>query len=259
MYKIATFLILLTTLNVNLFSQQLEGIYKLYSSKLDEIYPLYLNFKKNKFISFNLGSSIGMLDSNDELKWVGAGNYSTSKNKFIFEFKTDSNFIQPFSRDSILITYNSSKNLKGIKIDITFNNFVSNYNNATLIVETATKEYSSSLTIGVSKNITLKEGEILKAIKISAIDMPTKYLPFDLSFNSLSYIFFAYDSQSQIKTIKNQKIEFNIKSIISDTLYKLESKSFLKKIDRKELEFLKHLSAGKEVRLTPLLNFSSNE
>lgn len=255
--KIFKFLLLFFLSNIQTsYSQDLKGLYKLYDISLDETYPLYINFNKNNFVCFSLGSSIKILGGSDELKWIGTGNYKFKEDKIILEFKTDSNFIIPINEDSILVAYNSTKNQNGIKIYITFNNLVSTHSYAVLIIETAKKEYTEIIKPGVQKIITIEEREIIKSIKISAIEMPFKYLPFDLNFNTMKYTFFAIDKKSQVKTIKNQTMEFIIKKNSSDSLYRLENKCFLKKVDNKELEFLKLLSTEKEIRLKEILNYS---
>ena len=71
---------------------------------------------------------------------------------------------------------------------------------------------------------TVSELAVPTTIKISSLELPIKYLPFDLNFNTLKYTFFAFDRKSQLKTVKNQKMEFKIKKNSSDLLYRLEKK-----------------------------------
>ena len=70
----------------------------------------------------------------------------------------------------------------------------------------------------------------------------------------MKYIFFAEDDKSAIKIVEDQILEFDIKKTTIDS-YIFGKNQYLKKVDSKQLEFLKKLSLQDEKRLFNLINY----
>ena len=241
--------------NCSAYCQTLSGIYEFSCSKLNGYNAMYINFSKTDFIYFSLGSSIHKIDAYDELKEIATGKYSLTNNKIILNFKTDSTYISPYIYDSVVMFFSSKKNQNTINIAVEFNTSFPKFSPASLIIETASKEYVEKINFGVSKVVALPQGTIIKSIKIAAIGTPAKYLPFDLNYNNLKYTFFAEDDKSAIEIVADQTLEFDIKKSTVNALYIFGKSQYLKKVDSKQLDYLKRLSIQKEPRLIKALNY----
>ena len=241
--------------SLNIFCQELCGIYRFSYPELEHENVLYINFKGNNFVGFSLGSNTKVLDGTNELKEVGNGKYSFDKDNIILDFKTDTTTILPYIYDSISVSYSSKENQLDIKLSVIFNSFLTKFEQASIIIETPLKEYVEILTRNIKKIITLPQGSIIKSIKLAAIGMPLKHLPFDVNFNSIDYVFFAIDNKAAIINLKDQILSLKIKENHGEVFYNFGHNRFLKKIDDKELEFLNNLSKGDEPRLKILLNY----
>jgi hypothetical protein len=242
--------------SLNSFCQELNGIYGLTYAQSDEANATYLSFNKGSFIYFELGSSTTVVDGANELKVIGTGKYNFKNNLITLNFKTDTTLISPYIYDSVAIFFSSRINQKAINIVVEYNNLSSNIDNASLRIETASNEYVRTIKNNSQETISLPHGTIIKAITISLISMPLKYLPFDINYNNLKYSVFAKDKKSPIKIVNNQILKFEItKYIGKDSIYIFGKRQFLRKVDKKELEYLNNLGNGEEPRLNKILNY----
>ena len=248
---------LLVFLSLSLFSQELSGIYRFSHPELDQGNLVYIKFGKNNFVCFSLGSNTKVIDGVNELKEIGTGKYSFAKDNLILDFKTDSTIILPYSYDSVSVSFSSKENQLDIKVSIEFKSVLTKFELASLIVETPLKEYHELINRDLKKVITLPRGSIIKSIKLAAVGMPLKYLPFDVNFNTIDYVFFAKDHRSAINIFKNQLLTVKIDKKTDNSVYSFgHSRLFLVKINVLESEFLQRLSKGEEPRLIKLLNYS---
>lgn len=256
MKQLLSYFILLLFLNQITYAQFLpDGIYSLSNPLSDNLEKKYLKIHKQNFIYFSLGSSVDVIDGADELKEIGTGKYILANFRIRLNFTLDSFLILPYVFDSVIASFSSIPSQTNVSICVEFNNMLSKYKSASLIVQSATNEYTFELLSSIPKTIHLPSGIIIKSLRIAAINVPLKNIPFDVNFNNLKYVYFARDKQSGLKIINSGVFYFQLRNAVNKNKPSLKGKWTLKILDKGEMSFLKITAVEKDTRLAKILNF----
>ncbi len=235
--------------------QQLSGIYRFSYPLNEETQNSYFIFNKDSFICFTLGNSIHMFDGEDELKSYGVGSYKLLNNKFSIQFKTDSLLIPIFLEDSLSVSFNTKKNQEGTNIKVDFYNEISKQQLGGLFIETTKGEIYKNFGKSNTAKAYIPVGSIITSIKIGMVNMPLKNLPVLEHYNNIVYNLFVRDKKSAIKVFISESFEFEIVKIIGDSIYLINKRSGLQKINKSAIEFLNSLASKQDQRLKILLNY----